>query len=96
MTALAWAITERPRGLIVTNAAKIWTLLCIATDVKVKEVVHIPGVNNINCDRLSRRGTAPLMSVQEEAAEMSIVGAELVDFSPEAGIIEVLNYATQD
>ena len=26
VTALTWAITERPRGTIVTNAAMIWTL----------------------------------------------------------------------
>jgi hypothetical protein len=56
VTALTWAITERPRGLIVTNAAMVWTLLCIAADINVKEVTHISGEENDKCDRLSRRG----------------------------------------
>jgi hypothetical protein len=34
VTALTWAITERPRGTIVTNAAMIWTLLAVAADVE--------------------------------------------------------------
>ena len=38
VTALTWAMTERPRGVRVTNASMIWTLLCIATDIDVKEV----------------------------------------------------------
>ena len=33
--ALTWTMTERPRGLSVTNTSMLWTLLCIAADVKV-------------------------------------------------------------
>jgi hypothetical protein len=39
-TALTWTMTERPRGNRVTNAAMVWTLLCIAADVEVKEVTR--------------------------------------------------------
>jgi hypothetical protein len=42
-TALTWAMTERPRGVRVTNASMVWTLLCIAADVDVKEVTDIAG-----------------------------------------------------
>jgi hypothetical protein len=53
VTALTWAITERPRGVIVTKAAMLWTLLCIAADINVKEVAHISGKEKDRCDRLS-------------------------------------------
>jgi hypothetical protein len=33
--ALTWTMTERPRGLSVTNTSMLWTLLCIAADAKV-------------------------------------------------------------
>ena len=45
VTALTWAITERPRGAIVTNAAMIWTLLCIAADIDIREMTHIAATN---------------------------------------------------
>jgi hypothetical protein len=59
VTALTWAVTERPRGDIVTNAAMVWTLLCVA-------VIHIPGDDNVKCDRLSRRGSKPVLAVKQE------------------------------
>ena len=36
VTALTWVITERPRGVIVTNAAVVSTLLSIAADINVE------------------------------------------------------------
>ena len=50
ITALTWAISERPRGEIMTNASIVWTLLCVATNIDVKEITHIPGVENGRCD----------------------------------------------
>jgi hypothetical protein len=46
VTTLTWASTERPRGAIVTNAAMVWTLLCVAADVHVRDATHIPGEEN--------------------------------------------------
>jgi hypothetical protein len=92
VTALTWAITERPRGSIVTNAAMVWTLLCIAADTNVREVTHIPGEENERCDRLSRRGLNPLISVVEEAADMGITGARVIEMNEDEairGIIEL-------
>lgn len=65
---LTWAITERPRGSIVTNAAMIWTLLCVAADIDIREITHIPGELNDKCDQLSRRGADNKTSVLEHAA----------------------------
>jgi hypothetical protein len=78
VTALTWAITERPRGVIVTKAAMIWTLLCIAADINVREITHIPGEENEQCDRLSRRVPGTKLSVSEEAAEMGMPGSDLL------------------
>jgi hypothetical protein len=75
ITALTWTMTERPRGVRVTNASMIWTLLCIAADDNVKEVTHIPGEDNKQYDRLSRRwdvGKNPNMTVSEEAEDMGL------------------------
>ena len=90
VTALTWAMTERPRGVRVTNASMIWTLLCIATDIDVKEVTHIAGEDNGRCDRLSRRGTDTTISVAEEAEDMGMGGAEVVDLDSDGIVREII------
>jgi hypothetical protein len=95
VTALTWTMTERPRGVRVSNASMIWTLLCINADVDVKEVTHIPGEDNKQCDRLSRRwdvGKTPNMTVSEEAEDMGLGRVEEVemDLDPSVrGIVEL-------
>jgi hypothetical protein len=101
VTALAWTMTERPRGTRVTNASMVWTLLCIAADVEVKEVTHIPGEDNEQCDRLSRRwdvGKTPVVSVSEEAEDMGMKGVEVVEMDSDPcvrGIIELCDPRTE-
>jgi hypothetical protein len=69
--------------------------LCIAADVDVKEVTHIPGEDNKQCDRLSRRwdiGKTPNLTVSEEAEDMGLGRVEVVemDLDPSVrGIIEL-------
>jgi hypothetical protein len=90
VTALTWAITERPRGSIVTNAAMVWTLLCIAADINVREITHIPGEDNQRCDRLSRRGSNPALSIVDEAAEMGITGARVIELNGDQTIMGII------
>lgn len=94
VTALTWAITERPRGVIVTNAAMVWTLLCIATDINVKEITHIPGEENERCDRLSRRGCSPAISIAEEAAEMGMPGVRVIEMNEDDTIMDIIGLCT--
>ena len=54
MTALTWAVTERPRGVLVTNATIAWTLLCVAAEIHITDVEHLPRALNEKRDRLSR------------------------------------------
>ena len=90
VTALTWAISERPRGEIVTNASIVWTLLCVATNIDVREVTHIPGVENGRCDRLSRRGTTSSMTVREEAREMGIDGGVEIEVNGDEKVMGLL------
>jgi hypothetical protein len=89
ITALTWAITERPRGSIVCNASMVWTMLCVATDLDVKKVTHIAGADNVKCDRLSRREQdEPQTSVEQIVEEMGFGGVRVVEFG---GQVEVMN-----
>ena len=90
VSALTWAITERPRGSIVTNAAMVWTLLCIAADIDVREATHIPGAENDDCDQLSRRGPDPINAVEEHAKNLGIVGAAVVEAESDSDIMTIL------
>jgi hypothetical protein len=40
VTALPGAISERPRGKLLTNASIVWTLLCVATNFDVREITY--------------------------------------------------------
>jgi hypothetical protein len=84
VTALTWTMT---------NAAMVWTLLCIAADVEVKEVTHIPGEQNERCDRLSRRWDVrktPTVSVSAEAEEMGMKGVKVVEMDADPSVREVI------
>jgi hypothetical protein len=74
VTALTWAFTERPIGAIFTYAAMIWTLLCVAADVHIRETTHIPGEKKDRCDQQSRRGPNPTQSVDAHATNMGLPG----------------------
>ena len=73
-----------------TNAAMIWTLLCIATDINVNEVTHIPGEENEKCDRLSRRGSSAKLTVAEEAVEMGILNARVIEMNGDRTIMSII------
>jgi hypothetical protein len=90
VTALTCAITERSRGPKITNASMVWTLLCIAADVNVKEVTHIAGKENANCDRLSRREGATTESVADEAAEMGVIGGAVLEVNGDESVMAIL------
>ena len=88
--ALTWAMTERPRGVRVTNASIIWTLLCIATDIDMKKVTHIAGEENGRCDRLSRRGSDTTISVLQEAEDMGTRGADVLEIDSNQSVRDII------
>jgi hypothetical protein len=90
VTALTWSTTERVRGPIVTNASMVSTLLCVAADIDVTRIIHIPGENNKNCDRLSRRGAVSTVTVEEEVRSMGIEGVQIVEVNGEESVMAAL------
>jgi hypothetical protein len=63
--------------------------LCIAADVDVKEVTHIAGEDNKQCDRSSRRwdiGKVPTMTVAEEAEDMGLRGVDVLEMDVDSGV----------
>jgi hypothetical protein len=59
----------------------------VAADIHVQQVIHIAGVDNDKCDRLSRRGSNSTVSVAEEAP-IGVVGT--VEVNREDSIMGVL------
>lgn len=90
VTALTWGITERPRGSIVTQAAMLLSLLCVATDVNVSEVTHIAGVDSEKCDRMSRRGKTARASIAKEACDMGLGAVRVIGFETDETVMDVL------
>lgn len=90
ITALTWAITERTRGAIVTRAAMIWALLCVAADIHVQEVVHLPGAENKICDSLSRRCGVHPLSVKDHARAMGLSGADVLNLEANSDVMELV------
>jgi hypothetical protein len=90
VTALTLASTERPRGAIVTNAAMVWTLLCVAADVHVRDITHIPGEENDGCDQLLRRGPNPTQSVSLHATTMGLPGAHDLELEADVNVMTLL------
>ena len=60
-------------------------MLCIAADINVREVTHIPGEKNERC-----RGLNPLISVVEEAADMGITGARVIEMNEDEAIMGII------
>ena len=89
ITALTWAITERTRGCNVTNASMVWTLLCLAAEVDITEMIHISGKENHRCDALSRlRETG--QSVTAKAAEIGVARAQVIEAQDDHKIMALL------
>ena len=79
ITALTWAYTERTRGPTATNAAMVWTLLCIAADVHIADTTHLPGKLNVTCDLLSRRSAANAPVSQQEVKDLGLSGEAVLN-----------------
>ena len=90
ITALQWAITERTRGSIVTRAAIVWTVLCIAADVHVTEITHIAGADNKSCDQLSRRCATTEKSVGDEAKDLGLENVKVLAFDSDSTVFDLI------
>lgn len=90
ITALTWAITERPKGERVTRAAIIWTMLCVGVNIHIDGITHIAGKCNTVCDALSRRGLNYPETVGEHAVSLGLAAVTVVDVSGDRDIMALL------
>lgn len=86
ITALTWAFTERTRGPTANNAAIVWTLLCIAADVHIADTTHLAGKLNVTCDLLSRRSAVDAPVSQQEATDLGLSGAAILDLGNDPAV----------
>jgi len=54
ITSLAWSSLERFTGVLCQRASIVYMLLATTFNIRVASVTHIPGTENVLCDRLSR------------------------------------------
>ena len=54
LTAISWAKKIKSKGKLASNAAIVFSLLCINFGLNVQEATHISGDENWRCDALSR------------------------------------------
>ena len=50
----------------------VWTLLCVAADVHVTDITHIPGTDNDDCDQLPHCGPTPSTTIVQHAANLGL------------------------
>ena len=90
ITALTWAITERPKGERVSRAAVIWTMVCVGLNIHIDGVTHIAGKCNTVCDSLSRRGLDHPLTVGEHAASLGLSAARVIDLCADQDVMALL------
>ena len=71
ISALTWAQKERTRGSQVSNAAMVYTLVCVSYGIEAKVATHISGEANFRCDQLSR------VSESERTVDVVLAGLGL-------------------
>lgn len=89
VAALRWAKTESVRGSRVTNAAMIFTVMCIMYDLDVKVATNITGVNNHRCDKLSRLAESQ-QGVREAMDDMGLGGCSVLDIRGNSSIRQLV------
>ena len=80
LTALSWAKKEKSRGKLVSNAAIVFSLLCIRFGLNVQETTHISGEENWRCDSLSRL-TQENFTISEALERMERHDTKVIDMS---------------
>ena len=81
ISALQWAKEDRAQSMICRRASICFSLISIHLDLRVSETVHVPGVDNVICDGLSRG---------KQGAEVGLPTEKFRDFSKDAKGMEFL------
>ena len=79
-TVLSWAKKEKSKGVLVSNAAIVFSLLCIRFGLNVQDTTHISGEQNWRCDTLSRLTTEKL-TITEALEKIDRSKTKIVDIN---------------
>ena len=80
LTALSWAKKEKSKGKLVSNAAIVFSLLCIRFGLNVQDTTHISGEENWRCDVLSRL-TQEKLTIIEALRKIERRDTKIVDMN---------------
>ena len=91
ISALTWAQKERTRGMQVSNAAMVYTLVCVSYGIEAKFATHISGEANFRCDQLSRvsesgRTADPL----SELVGLGLGGAQNLKLDQDSRVLQLI------
>ena len=78
LTALSWARKEKSKGTLVSNAAIVFSLICIRFGLNVQDTTHISGDNNWRCYLLSRLMQEKL-TIDEALCKIERIDTKVID-----------------
>jgi hypothetical protein len=58
-SSLKWGLTENYKSILSRRASLVLTTTILKSNILIEDQIHIAGVNNVKCDRLSRRTASP-------------------------------------
>jgi hypothetical protein len=58
-SSLKWGLTENYKSILSRRASLVLTTVVLQTNIIIEDQIHIAGINNIRCDRLSRQSASP-------------------------------------
>ncbi|MEI8301616.1 MAG: hypothetical protein WCG10_08435, partial [Chlamydiota bacterium] len=58
-SSLKWGMTENYKSVLCRRASLVLTTTVLHNNIIIEDQIHIAGVNNVRCDRLSRRTSSP-------------------------------------
>ena len=80
LTALSWAKKEKSKGTLVSNAAIVFSLLCLRFGLNVQDTTHISGDQNWRCDTLSRLAQEKL-TISEALEKIDRTKTRIIDMN---------------
>ena len=99
VTASRLSLGQKQRGLgvgkVITNAAMVFTLLCVSHSIEVKEAIHIGGNANHRCDQLSRIAESG-MAVAEVLASIGLGGIQNLILERDSTAMKVVECCRPD
>jgi hypothetical protein len=80
ISSLQWCQDEHTKSLLARQAMFGFSLLCFITDANLGSVIHVPGKNNVLCDKLSRGVAAADLGLSPELSVSPSVAASIIQF----------------